>query len=61
MASHQVQIEESWKQLLAEEFEKPYFEDIRKFLYAEKEAGRPSIPGNLIFNAFSLTPVDQLK
>ena len=25
MASHQVQIEESWKQLLAEEFEKPLF------------------------------------
>lgn len=62
MASHQVQIEESWKQLLAEEFEKPYFEDIRKFLHAEKEAGKTIYPpGNLIFNAFSLTPVDQLK
>ena len=62
MTSHQVQIEESWKDLLAGEFEKPYFEEIRKFLYAEKDAGKTIYPpGGLIFNAFTLTPVDQLK
>lgn len=62
MTSHQVQIEESWKDLLAGEFEKPYFEEIRKFLYAEKDAGKTIYPpGGLIFNAFTLTPVSQLK
>jgi uracil-DNA glycosylase len=62
MNTSQVQIEESWKALLQEEFDKPYFEGIRQFLHNEKKAGKVIFPpGQQIFQAFSLTPVDQLK
>ncbi|MBQ7195422.1 MAG: uracil-DNA glycosylase [Bacteroidales bacterium] len=57
-----VKIEESWKNLLRDEFEKPYFADIAKRLHAEKDAGVQIFPpGGQIFRAFELTPVDSLK
>lgn len=62
MNTSQVQIEESWRALLQEEFDKPYFDGIRQFLHNEKKAGKVIFPpGPQIFQAFSLTPVDQLK
>jgi uracil-DNA glycosylase len=57
-----VQIEESWKKVLKEEFEKPYFQHIITFLKAEKATGKVIYPpGPLIFNAFKQTPFDKLK
>ena len=57
-----VKIEESWKRVLAPEFEKPYFQDLVRQLHAEKRAGTVIYPpGPLIFNAFNLTPFDQVK
>jgi uracil-DNA glycosylase len=57
-----VKIEESWKRVLAPEFEKPYFQELARQLHAEKRAGRTIYPpGPLIFNAFNLTPFDQVK
>lgn len=57
-----VQIEPGWKQVLKEEFEKPYFADIATFLKAEKKAGKIIYPpGPLIFNAFNTTPFDEVK
>lgn len=57
-----VQIEESWKKVLKEEFEKPYFQHIIAFLKAEKATGKIIYPpGPLIFNAFKQTPFDKLK
>lgn len=57
-----VQIEAGWKQALAEEFNKPYFAEIKAFLIAEKQAGKTVYPpGPLIFNAFNQTPFDNLK
>lgn len=57
-----VKIEASWKQVLAEEFQQPYFADIKAFLVREKQAGKTIYPpGSLIFNAFNKTPFDQLK
>lgn len=57
-----VQIEESWKKVLKEEFEKPYFQHIITFLKAEKATGKIIYPpGPLIFNAFKQTPFDKLK
>ena len=57
-----VQIEESWKKVLKEEFEKPYFQHIITFLKAEKATGKVVYPpGPLIFNAFKQTPFDKLK
>lgn len=57
-----VQIEASWKQALAEEFEQPYFSALVQFLHEEKRTGKVIYPpGPLIFNAFNLTPFDQVK
>lgn len=57
-----VQIEEGWKQALAEEFQKPYFAEIKAFLQAEKQAGKTIYPpGPLIFNAFNKTPFEAAK
>ncbi|TNE64505.1 MAG: uracil-DNA glycosylase [Bacteroidetes bacterium] len=57
-----VQIEESWKKVLAEEFRQPYFAAIKSFLVQEKKAGKTIYPpGPLIFNAFNTTPFDQVK
>ena len=57
-----VRIEESWKNALAEEFGKPYFESLVRFLHSEKAAGqRIYPPGSQIFRAFELTPIENLK
>jgi uracil-DNA glycosylase len=57
-----VQIEESWKKVLREEFDKGYFQQIVTFLKAEKAAGRIIYPpGQLFFNAFNKTPFSNLK
>ena len=57
-----VRIEESWKRVLAPEFEKPYFQALARQLHAEKREGRVIYPpGPLIFNAFNLTPFDKVK
>ena len=57
-----VKIEPSWKDALAPEFGKPYFEQLVRFLHQEKAAGKVIYPpGSLIFRAFELTPVNQVK
>jgi uracil-DNA glycosylase len=58
----EVQIEESWKKVLDEEFQQPYFSAIKQFLLKEKQNGATVYPpGSLLFNAFNLTPLDRLK
>lgn len=57
-----VQIEESWKKELKDEFSKTYFQHIITFLKAEKASGKIIYPpGPLIFNAFKQTPFDKVK
>lgn len=57
-----IQIEQGWKVLLTSEFLSPNFRLIKKFLKSEKENGKTMFPpGQLIFNAFNLCPLDQLK
>ena len=57
-----VKIEESWKEVLKQEFKKDYFLQIATFLKAEKLSGKTIYPpGGLIFNAFNTTPFDRLK
>ena len=57
-----VKINDTWKAVLKEEFEKPYFAEIVHFLKTEKAAGKTIYPpGPLIFNAFDQTPFDKLK
>ena len=58
----EVRIEKSWKNALADEFGKPYFESLVRFLHSEKAVGQKVYPpGSQIFKAFELTPVDNLK
>ena len=56
-----VQIETSWKERLADEFEKPYFKELTDFVRQEYRTQVCYPPGNLIFNAFNLCPFDQVK
>lgn len=55
-------MEESWKKVLKNEFDKTYFQHIVTFLKAEKATGKVIFPpGPLIFNAFKQTPFDKVK
>lgn len=57
-----VKIEQSWKDALADEFGKPYFVSLVRFLHDEKAAGKRIFPpGSQIFRAFELTPLDKVK
>ena len=57
-----VKIEEGWKEILKQEFTRPYFLQIATFLRTEKMAGKTIYPpGSLIFNAFNTTPFDKVK
>ena len=56
-----VQIEESWKQQLAPEFEKDYFVRLTDFVRQEYRTTTIYPPGKLIFNAFNLCPFHQVK
>src|SRR5215216_505853 len=57
-----VKIEASWKKVLKDEFNKPYFENIVHHLKTERSQGKIIYPpGSLIFNAFNHTPFDKVK
>ena len=57
-----VKIETGWKEVLKQEFSKPYFLQIATFLKTEKLAGKTIYPpGSLIFNAFNTTHFDNVK
>lgn len=57
-----VKIEASWKEVLHDEFSQPYFQSLAAFLRKEKEAGKTIYPpGSLIFNAFNITPFQEVK
>ena len=57
-----VKIEAGWKAALMEEWGKPYFQQLRAFLVQEMQSGYVVYPpAPLIFNAFDLTPFDQVR
>ncbi|MDE3235857.1 MAG: uracil-DNA glycosylase [Bacteroidota bacterium] len=58
----EVKIEPSWKEILKNEFSKPYFLQIATHLKTERATGATIYPpGQLIFNAFEKTPFDKVK
>lgn len=57
----EVKIEESWKAVLAEEFEKPYFARLAEFVRAAYRNGVVYPPPGKIFEAFNRTPFGQVK
>ena len=54
-------IEKQWYETLKNEFESPYFAEIKSFLIEEKKQHIVYPPSQLIFNAFNLTPFDNVK
>ena len=56
-----VKIAESWKNLLADEFEKPYFAQLVSFVHSEYATHRIFPRGSNIFRAFDKCPFDKLK
>ncbi len=60
--SNTIKLHDSWKTLLAQEFEKDYFKQLKQFLLNEKNAGAKIFPpGNQIFAALDFTPFDEVK
>lgn len=56
-----VKIEESWSKALEVEFEKDYFKGLVAFVKDEYKNHRCYPPGNEIFNAFNLCPLNNVK
>ncbi len=57
-----LELEHSWKELLSEEFQKPYFWEIKDFLTKEIEAWKTIYPHpKNIFAALNTTPVEEVK
>lgn len=57
----EVHIEDSWKQVLQPEFDKPYFEMLTSFVRREYASKQCFPPGPLIFNAFNSCPFNQVR
>lgn len=58
----EVKIASGWKKSLEKEFEQAYFVDLAQFLKNEKDSKQVFYPpGPLIFNAFNLTDLNQVK
>jgi uracil-DNA glycosylase len=54
-------IEDQWKDRLKAEFTKPYFRNLTAFVNAEYKSKTVFPPKNDVFNAFRLTPFDDIK
>lgn len=60
--SRDIQLEPSWKEVLAEEFEQPYMQALPEFLRQQKAQGRQIFPpGKQIFNALNSTPFSDVR
>jgi uracil-DNA glycosylase len=57
-----VQIEDSWKKALRNEFGSPYFLELVQYLKLQKQLQKTIYPaGNQMFKAFELTPFNSVK
>lgn len=56
-----VRIDESWKQVLQPEFDKPYFEQLASFVRSEYARTVIYPPAGQIFNAFDHCPFNKVK
>ena len=56
-----VRIAEDWKEILNDEFSKPYFEELVSFVKQEYASGEVFPAGRNIFRAFDKCPFDKLK
>ena len=57
-----IQLNQSWLEVIGDEFEKPYFQELKQFLVDEITAGKTIYPHpKNIFQALNTTPFDQVK
>ncbi len=56
-----IKIEPSWKEALKDEFPKPYFKELTKFVRSEYLASKVFPPPKFIFHAFELCPFDKVS
>lgn len=56
-----VRLEQSWKKLLSDEFEKPYFKQLTDFVRKEYQENTIYPPAKFIFNALDSCPVESVK
>lgn len=56
-----VRIEESWKEVLKDEFEESYFKELTTFVRSEYETGTVYPHPKSIFTAFELTPFNDVR
>ena len=57
----EVRIAQDWKDILAEEFQKPYFDELVAFVKGEYASTEVFPAGRNIFRAFDRCPFDKLK
>jgi len=58
----QINIDPSWKNILKEEFDKPYFKKIEEGILKSQSEGKVVYPPKEdVFNAFNFTPFDKVK
>ncbi|MBQ1569263.1 MAG: uracil-DNA glycosylase [Kiritimatiellae bacterium] len=57
----EVRIDQSWKEVLGEEFDKPYFANLVAFVREAYGKGTCYPPAKRIFAAFDRTPFDRVK
>jgi uracil-DNA glycosylase len=57
----EVKIEQSWQNVLKDEFEKDYFKQLTDFVRNEYRTKQIFPPAKLIFNAFDSCPFDKVK
>ena len=57
-----IKLHESWRDPLRSEFESPYIAELKRFLVAEKAAGKRIFPpGGEWFHALDATPLDRVR
>lgn len=57
----EVRLETSWKKLLKDEFDKPYFKTLSEFVHNEYSNSTVYPPAKFIFNALDSLPVNKVK
>ncbi|MBK06512.1 MAG: uracil-DNA glycosylase [Deltaproteobacteria bacterium] len=55
------QLSESWLEILGDEFDKPYMDELRAFLREEMKKHKVYPPGSLMFNALNVTPFEKAR
>lgn len=56
-----IALEPSWKKVLSDEFDSPYFKELAKFVRSEYLTATTYPPPKTVFRAFELTPFEKVK